>query len=130
MDYISVIIDSIRTSIALNIYTNKQEALYEHIFKSKLIKIPLSTFKNVDNFNPLRLQKTAIDAYPLKNRPRGKNDISSVKFYQKEIQQKREITPIWIIKQNKKYILLDGAHRVVASYIDNKRYINAYVITT
>lgn len=33
------------------------------------------------------------------------------------------------IQKNKKYILLDGAHRIVASYIENKKYIYAYVIS-
>jgi hypothetical protein len=52
-----------------------------------------------------------------------------VKYYQKEIEAKWEITPIWLIQKDKKYILLDGAHRVVASYIQNKKYIYAYVIS-
>lgn len=56
-------------------------------------------------------KKSAIKAYPLYDRPRGSNDINSVKFYQKQIQQNKKIPPIWIIKKNKKYILLDGAHR-------------------
>jgi len=30
--------------------------------------------------------------------------------------------------KNNKYLLLDGAHRVVASYIEDKHYINAYII--
>ena len=55
------------------------------MYKSKLVKIPLSIFKDLENFNPDRLQKSAVKAYPLNNRPRGKNDISSVKYYQKKI---------------------------------------------
>ena len=128
MDYISIINASIGTSLLLKIFNNKEESAYAHIFNSKLVKIPLSTFKDVENFNPDRLQKSAVKAYPLNNRPRGNDDISSVKYYQKQIQQKKEITPIWMIQKNKKYILLDGAHRIVSSYIENKRYINAYVI--
>jgi len=125
MDYISIIIDSVETSINLKIFKNKQDSINAHIFKSKLIKIPLSTFNNnVDNFNPNRLQKSAVKAYPLDDRPRGDTDISSVKYYQKQ----KDITPIWMILNNKKYILLDGVHRIVASYIENKKYINAYVI--
>ena len=128
MDYISIINASIGTSLLLKIFNNKEESAYAHIFNSKLVKIPLSTFKDVENFNPDRLQKSAVKAYPLNNRPRGNDDISSVKYYQKQIQQKKEIIPIWMVKKNKKYILLDGAHRIVSSYIENKRYINAYVI--
>jgi len=128
MDYISVINASIGTSLLLKIFKNKEEAVNTHIFNSKLVKIPLSIFKNVENFNPDRLQKSAVKAYPLNNRPRGKDDISSVKYYQKIIQQKKDVTPIWMIQKNKKYILLDGAHRIVASYIENKKKINAYII--
>ena len=128
MDFISIINASIGTSLLLKIFNNKEESAYAHIFNSKLVKIPLSTFKDVENFNPDRLQKSAVKAYPLNNRPRGNDDISSVKYYQKQIQQKKDIIPIWMVQKNKKYILLDGAHRIVSSYIENKRYINSYII--
>lgn len=36
--------------------------------------------------------------------------------------------PIWMIQKDKKYILLDGVHRIVASYIENKDNIDAYII--
>ena len=124
------IVDSINTSVTMKIFKNKEEAAFSHIFNSKIVKIPLNTFKNnnVDNFNSDRLQKSAVKAYPLVDRPRGDEDITSVKYYQKQIQQKKEITPVWLIQKNKKYILLDGAHRVVASYIEDIKYINAYII--
>lgn len=128
MDYVSIIKASVRTSIDLKIFKTKKDSSLAHIFKSKLLKINLSIFKNINNFNPDRLQKSAVKAYPLKNRPRGNEDISSVKYYQKQIQQKKDIIPIWLIYKNNEYTLLDGAHRIVASYIENKKYINAYVI--
>ena len=129
MNYISTIRDSIATSLNMKLFNNKEEALFSHIYKSKLDKMPLNAFKiyNVDNFDSDRLQKSAVKAYPLSNRPRGNEDISSVKYYQKQIQQKKEIMPIWMIKKNKKYILLDGAHRIVASYIEDKD-VYAYII--
>lgn len=130
-DYINILKDSIDTSIHIKLFKNREDSTKAHIFNSKLVKIPLSIFTNnkkVYNFNPQRLQKSAVKAYPLQNRPRGSRDISSVKYYQKQIQQKNEITPIWIIQKNDKYILLDGAHRIVASYIENKNYIKSYVI--
>jgi hypothetical protein len=128
MDYIQSVKDSIETSVFIKIFNNKEDASYAHIFKSKLCKIPLSIFKNVNNFNPDRLQKSAVKAYPLYDRPRGNNDITSVKYFQKQIRQNKDIPNIWIVKKNKKYILLDGAHRIIASYIENKKYINAYII--
>lgn len=129
MDYVSVLRDSIDTSVSMKIFQNREEASLAHIFRSKLDKIPLSIFKDVDNFDPNRLQLTAEDAYPLPNRrPRGDKDISSVKFYQNQIQQQKEVIPIWLIQQNNKFVLLDGVHRIVASYIEDNKYINAYII--
>jgi hypothetical protein len=113
----------------MKIFKNREEASMAHIFKSNLVKIPLSAFTDVDNFNPDRLKKKAINAYPLNDRPRCDSDITCVKYYQKQIEQKKEISPIWIVQINKKYVLLDGAHRIVASYILGKKNINAYVIT-
>jgi hypothetical protein len=131
MNYISILEASIITSVVIKIFKNYKDASYSHIFNSKLVKkIPLKTFNNnnVNNFNSDRLQKSAVKAYPINNRPRGNKDISSVKYYQKQIQQKKEITPIWMIQKNNKYILLDGAHRIVASYIENIP-VDAYIIT-
>jgi len=128
MDYISLLQHSIDTSVYLKIFKNRESSSKAHIYESKLIKIPLKTFNSVDNFNPNRLQKSAVKAYPLNDRHRGNKDISSVKYYQKQIQQKKEIAPIWMIQKNNKYILLDGAHRIVASYIENTA-VDAYIIT-
>ena len=127
-DCINTLQDSIDTSVDMKIFKNREQASVAHIFNSKLVKIPLSTFKNVDNFDPIRLQKSVTKAYPLHDRPRGNKDISSVKYYQKLIKNKLDIQPIWIIKNNNNYILVDGAHRIVASYIENKQYIQTYLI--
>ncbi len=128
MDYIQVLRDSIRTSMALKLFKSDEKATMKHIFSSKLISFPLSKCKKLYNFNPERLQKSAIKSYPLYNRPRGDKDISSVKYYQKIIKNKLNFQPIWIIKINNNYTLLDGAHRIVASYIENKKNIQAYLI--
>lgn len=128
-DYIDILQDSIDTSISMKIFKNRELASNAHIFKSELVKIPLLIFSNsVDNFDSVRLQNSAVKAYPINDRPRGNKDISSVKYYQKQIQKKKDITPIWMIHKNNKYTLLDGAHRIVASYIESKQYIYAYVI--
>jgi hypothetical protein len=129
MDYISIIQDSIETSITIKLFKTKEESTFAHIFKSSLVKIPLSKFKNMNNFNSNRLQTSAVKAYPLEDRPRGNNDINSVKFYQKQLKENKYIQPIWIFKKDKKYTLLDGVHRVVATFIEGKQYIYAYVIS-
>ena len=128
-DYINFLQHSIDTSVSMKIFKNREDACIAHIFKSKLVKIPLLAFTDVDNFNPKRLQNSAVKAYPIQDRPRCDSDITCVKYYQKQIQQKKEISPIWLIQKNNKYILLDGAHRIVASHILGKKNINAYVIT-
>ena len=128
MSYIQVLHDSIETSVSIKLFKSKEEATIKHIFNSKLIYFQLSKCKNLDNFNPERLQTTAIKAYPLDNRPREDEDISSVEYYQKLIKNKLDIQPIWIMKKNNNYVLLDGAHRIVASYIENKHYIPTYLI--
>jgi len=128
MDYIKILGDSIETSVSMKLFKTKEKATMKHIFNSTLISFPLSKCKNLDNFNPERLQTSATKSYPLHDRPRGDKDISSVKYYQKLIKNKLDIQPIWIIKKNNNYILLDGAHRIVASYIENKQYIPTYLI--
>ena len=128
MDYIQVLRDSIETSVSMKLFKTKEKATMKHIFNSKLISFPLSKCKNLDNFNTERLQISAVKSYPLDNRPRGDKDISSVKYYQKLIKNKLDIQPIWIIEKNNNYILLDGAHRIVASYIENKKFIPTYLI--
>ena len=127
-DYINFLQDSIGTSITMKIFKNREDASIAHIYKSKLVKLPLSLFTDVDNFNPDRLKKKAVKAYPINDRPRCNSDITCVKYYQKQIEEKKEISPIWMIQINNKYMLLDGAHRIVASYILGKKNINAYVI--
>ena len=128
MDYISVLQDSIDTSIKIKIYKTREEASIAHIFYSKLIKLDISIFYNVDNFDSNRLHKSVEKAYPVNNRPRGAADIISVEYYQTQLKQEKEIVPIFMINKNNKYILLDGSHRIVVSYIEEKEFIMAYVI--
>ena len=122
--------DSVSTSVSMKLFENKQDAHLAHILKSKLVEIPLSTFANNDmeNFNSDRLKESAVKAYPLDDRPRGNVDISSVEYHQNQIKQQNGINPIWLLYKNNKYVLLDGAHRIIASYIEGAEFIRAYVI--
>jgi hypothetical protein len=122
--------DSVSTSVNIKLFENKQDARLAHILKSKLVEIPLYIFENndIENFNSDRLKDSAVKAYPLDDRPRGNVDISSVEYHQSQIKQQNDIDPIWLVYKNKKYLLLDGAHRIVASYIEGAEFIRAYVI--
>ena len=122
--------DSVATSVSMNLFENRERASMAHIFNSKFLEIPLSTFTDVDNFNPDRLQSSAERAYPVDDRPRSDDDIRSVDYYQSRIRDGGQVTPIWLLLQkNGKYMLLDGAHRIVASYILDQPYMPAFVIT-
>jgi inorganic pyrophosphatase/exopolyphosphatase len=116
----------------MKLFENKQGAHLAHILKSKLVEIPLSIFANnndMENFNFDRLKESAVKAYPLDDRPRGNADISSVEYHQNQIkQQNGTINPIWLLYKNNKYVLLDGAHRIIASYIEGVEFIRAYII--
>jgi hypothetical protein len=120
--------DSICTSLTLKLFRTKKDATYAHmLYKVKKFNIKwLST--HLDNFNPNRLQKSAKDAYPINNRPRGLKDLKSVYFWRQQIRDNNRVS-IWILKKNKKYILLDGAHRIVAHYLEHKKSITAYIVT-
>ena len=71
VNIIDIIGNSIETSIFLKIFKNKKDASYAHIFNSKLEKLPIDLFFNVENFDTVRLKKSAIEAYPIHDRPRG-----------------------------------------------------------
>jgi hypothetical protein len=116
--------DSIETSVFIKIFRSREDAVAAHMAHSQITQIPMSQFTDVANFNPNRLQKTAAAAYPLNNRPRGIKDLQSVEYHQSQ----KFIKPIWMICENGKYTLLDGAHRIVASYINNLEFVSAHII--
>lgn len=125
MDYIQVMQDSVDTSVSMGFFKNRKDSSYAHIFKSNLENFSMKLCEDkLNNFDKIRLQKSASKAYPLSDRPRGQKDLDSVNYYKKI----KNIPPIWIIKKNKGYTLLDGAHRLVANYIQNKKFIKAYII--
>ena len=98
---------------------------YSHIFESKLVDFQVSKCRNLRNFNPDRLSK---DPYPKEDRPRGQDDLDSVLHHRRTIRREGETEPIWIALKDGEYTLLDGAHRIVATYLENKRTIPAHVV--
>lgn len=126
MTSIQTIKDSVRTSVTIKLFKTDKESAYAHIFNSTLTTFPISACKDsLDNFNPARLSD---DPFPKEDRPRGKADLDSIKYHRKYIQTHDSTEPIWIALKNGKHILLDGAHRIVATYLENKRSIAAYII--
>ena len=117
--------DSIQTSITLGIFSSYKIALSEHILNGFLQVFPISKCYELSNFNPCRL---SIEPYPENNRPRGDDDIQSVLYHRQHIRQTGDTEPIWIIFLENRFILLDGVHRIVASYLENKEDVKAFVI--
>jgi len=117
--------DSVQTSVKIGIFSSERTSSYSHVFKSELVRFPLSKCKDLRNFDPTRLTK---DPYPKEDRPRGQDDLSSVMYHRRKIQQYGETDPIWIAGKGGDFTLLDGAHRIVATYLENKRTILAYVV--
>ncbi len=117
--------DSVMSSVKLKLFDSYADASFAHIFHCELIDFPISKVNKLNNFRPERLKKTPFDAFPPHDRPRGIDDIKSVKYFQKM----ESVPPIWIYQKiNDQIFLLDGAHRIIAANIEGKKTISAYII--
>ena len=125
MEFLQNIKDSVETSVNIKLFPSPKVSSYYHIFNSKLIQFPLTSCRELNNFNPERLSN---DPYPVNNRPRGQRDLESVLYHRRVIRKQGHTEPIWIGLKKGEYTLLDGAHRIVSTYLENKRNIPAYVI--
>ena len=125
MESLENIKDSVETSVNLKLFSSRKTSSYYHIFNSKIFLFPIANCADLDNFNPARLSN---NPYPKENRPRGKKDLESVLYSRKIIQKEGQTEPIWIALKKGNYTLLDGAHRIVATYLEKKETIPAFVI--
>ncbi len=117
--------DSVETSVSIKLFSSLKDASYAHIFQSELIMLPMSQTKQMENFNPKRL---STNPYPEDDRPRGQEDLDSVVYQRKLIRKVGQTGPIWVVLHKKTFTLLDGAHRIVATYLENKRNIPCHLI--
>jgi len=115
--------DSVETSVALKIFPSKESASRAHIFNTTFTVLDKSLWNTLENFNPDRLSTT-----PYKNKPRGENNMKSVNYHKKQIQKYGYTSPIWVAKKGDIYTLLDGAHRLVATYLAGKSKIPAFIV--
>jgi hypothetical protein len=125
MDFIQSLKDSIETSVKLKLFSSRKAATTAHMSNTEFMRFTMSAARKLDNFNPDRLSK---NPYPAHDRPRGDNDLISVRYHRKQIRDEGEVEPVWIAKQKGRYILLDGAHRLVATYLEGKRTVPAYIV--
>lgn len=117
--------DSVDTSVTLKLFKTKKSSMYYHFFHSRYVRFPVSELKILENFDTKRLSS---NPYPKENRPRGQADLDSVLHHRQTIRQKGDTLPIWIVLKGGTYTLLDGAHRIVAAYLERKRTIPAYIV--
>ena len=118
--------DSVKTSLHIGMFSSLGSALHSHTFHRTFVHFPLSKCNELHNFNStVRLSATP---YPEHDRPRGQADLDSVAYHARLIQTNCDINPVWIAFQNGEYTLLDGAHRIVASHLENKQTVPSYVI--
>lgn len=125
MEFLQDMKDSVETSVSIKLFSSLKTSSYYHIFKSKLFRFQLSKCRELNNFNPARLSE---DPYPKEDRPRGQKDLESVLHHRRIIRKYGQTEPIWIALKKGEYTLLDGAHRIVSTYLENKRNIPAYII--
>jgi hypothetical protein len=118
--------DSVETSVSIKLFPSLKTASYYHIFNSKLCRFPIVKCRELNNFNPARLSN---DPYPKEDRPRGQKDLDSVLHHRRIIRQQGHTEPIWIALKKGDYTLLDGAHRIIATYLENKQTILAYIVS-
>jgi len=123
MEYMNTLKDSVETSVALEIFPSEETASRAHIFDTTFTVLDKSLWNNLQNFNPDRLSNT-----PYKNKPRGENNMKSVNYHKKQIETYGYTSPIWVAKQGETLTLLDGAHRLVATYLAGKTDIPAFIV--
>jgi len=119
---------AIGTAMALNLFPSEDAAVRTIVSNTTEKQIPIALFKSgaVDNINPQRFSKLP---YPPSDRPRGQANLDSVKHHRRTVRAKGRIeSPIWVAKKGKKLIMLDGVHRTVATYLEKKRTVPAFVV--
>jgi hypothetical protein len=126
-----IITDSVLASITIKLFENILDSCLAHIFNSKIGKFNLVNYNKeyIKNINKNRFAETPELAYPESDRPRGDSDLVSVKYHQERLRNGENLEAIWIIEKNGKRYILDGFHRLAASYIEKRTNIDAYFIT-
>jgi hypothetical protein len=125
MDYIQSLRDSVETSVSLKLFSSQKIAAEHHVFNTTYQIVSMSDCKTLENIADTRFSS---DPYPAHDRPRGQKDLDSVKYHRRIIRKTGQTEPIWIAKKGDRYIMLDGVHRIVASNMENKRQIPAFIV--
>ena len=125
MEFLKDIKDSVETSVFIKLFPSLEIASYNHIFYSHFLLFPISNCITLQNFNYRRL---STNPYPEHDRHRGEADLKSVLYHQQMISKLGHTEPVWIALKDNHYILLDGVHRIVATYLENKQHVHSFII--
>jgi len=102
----------------ISFINNYNEFLEMYKCCSKIETVDISTLNNIKNSRHTIKGKTPEDYYPITDRPRGDNDINSVKYH---MTTKKYVSPIIILNINKRRIKLDGVHRLIGAKLRNSK---------
>lgn len=107
-----------------------KEVCYAFVFRSKLSEFHMKDYtkQNIHNINVHRNSDTPEKCYPECDRPRGLEDVVSVRHHMKHLQEGKELEPIWILQINGKKYILDGFHRIAAISVEKKPSIRCYFV--
>jgi hypothetical protein len=107
------------------LFKNLESACHAFIFKSRFTYFSLSKVHLLENLGPQRLSR---EPFPSHDRPRGAKDMSSVRHFRAIIRRGDTLPAIWIIKKGRRYILVDGVHRIVAGLQEGVAEVPAYIV--
>jgi hypothetical protein len=129
-DTLTVITDAVDAVLFIQLCNDAKEVCFACVFRSKLIDFKMADYtkQNIHNINVYRNLGTPEACYPECDRPRGYEDVVSVKHHMKHLQEGRELEPIWIMNINSKKYILDGFHRIAAISCEKRPTIKAYYV--
>jgi hypothetical protein len=129
-DSLTVITDAVDAVLFIQLCSDVREVCYACVFKSKMIDFKMADYnkKNIHNINIYRNSDTPEKCYPENDRPRGYEDVVSVRHHMKTLQEGHELEPIWILQINGKKYILDGFHRIAATSVEKRASIKAYYV--
>jgi hypothetical protein len=89
---------------------------YRRVLEAEYIDRPAAGLRalKLDNISPGRFASTPEAAFPEGDRPRGQDDIDSVRFYMGD---DAVASPLLVAKTAAGLLMLDGVHRAAAAHI-------------
>lgn len=127
---LTVITDAVDAVLFIQLSKDVKEVCYAFVFRSKLMDFFMKDYvkENIHNINYHRNSDTPEKCYPESDRPRGFEDVVSVRYHIKHLQEGKELEPIWILQINGKKYILDGFHRIAAISVEKRPSIKSYFV--